>query len=194
MTRTKRDTKVFIAGSRRLSKLSQEIKRRIDNIVERHLTIIIGDANGADKAVQQYLSTKGYADVIVFCMDGSCRNNLGNWATHEIKAAHPGKRDFAYYSIKDRAMAKEADYGFMLWDGQSRGTLTSIVQLVRDAKPVVVFVAPDKTFFTLRDSNDLAKVSVHIGHADFDRIDRDLQSLNSGQTVSRKPTAVPLLF
>jgi hypothetical protein len=194
MTNAKKETKVFIAGSRRLSKLSREIKRRIDNIVQKHLTIIIGDANGADKAVQQYLSAKGYGDVIVFCMDGSCRNNLGNWATQEIKAASPGKRDFAYYSTKDRAMAKEADYGLMLWDGESRGTLTSIIQMVREAKPVVVFVAPDKAFYTLRDSSDLAKVSVHIGHADFIRIDQDLQSVNPRQPASRKQTDARLLF
>ena len=190
----KKNTKVFIAGSRRLSKLNQEIKQRIDNIVENHLKVIIGDANGVDKAVQTYLSTKGYSDVIVFCMDGICRNNVGHWPTQEIKAPKSGKRDFDYYSTKDRAMAEEADYGLMLWDGESRGTLTSIVQLVRDAKPVVVFVAPDKTFYTLRDSSDLAKVSEHAGHADFDRIDRDLQSANSSQATSRKHTLAPLLF
>jgi hypothetical protein len=194
MTRAKKDTKVFIAGSRHLSKLNQEVKRRIDNILEKHLTIMIGDANGVDKAVQQYLSAKGYANVVVFCMDGSCRNNIGNWATEAIKAADPRRRDFAYYSTKDRAMAKEADYGFMLWDGESRGTLTSIVQLVREAKPVVVFLAPDKTFYTLRDSTDLAKVSLHVGGADLDRIDRDLQSANPNQVPNRKQTLTSPLF
>jgi len=194
MTNTRKDTKVFIAGSRRLSKLSQEIKRRIDNIVDKHLTVIIGDANGVDKAVQQYLSKKGYSDVLVFCMDGSCRNNIGNWTTQEIKAANPGRRDFAYYATKDRAMVKEADYGFMLWDGESRGTLTSIVELVRDAKPVVVFVAPDKAFYTLRDSSDLVKVSLHVDHADFDRIERDLQTANTSQAASRKHVVAPPLF
>jgi hypothetical protein len=194
MTTTGKDTKVFIAGSRRLSKLSQEIKRRIDNIVDKHLTVIIGDANGVDKAVQQYLSKKGYSDVTVFCMDGSCRNNIGNWTTQEIKAANPGRRDFAYYSTKDRAMAKEADYGFMLWDGESRGTLTSIVELVRDAKPVVVFVAPEKAFYTLRDSHDLAKVSVRVDHAEINRIERHLGTLNGSQTGGQRHAVGPLLF
>lgn len=194
MTRAKKEAKVFIAGSRHLSKLNQEVKRRIDNIVGKHLTVMIGDANGVDKAVQQYLSAKGYANVIVFCMDGFCRNNVGNWATQEIKAADSRRRDFAYYSTKDRAMVKEADYGFMLWDGESRGTLTSIVQLVREAKPVVVFLAPDKTFYTLRDPTDFAKVPLRVRDADFDRIDRDLQSANSDRPPSRKQPLTPLLF
>lgn len=194
MTSAQKHTKVFIAGSRRLSKLSQEIKRRIDNIVERHLTVIIGDANGADRAVQQYLSTKRYSDVTVFCMEGSCRNNLGNWATEEIKAANPGKRDFAYYSTKDRVMAKEADYGLMLWDGESRGTLTNIVQMIRDDKPVVVFLAPQKTSYTLHDSSDLAKLSSHIDRAEFNRIELDLEGTRPKQSVSRNHILSRSLF
>lgn len=194
MTSRMKDERVFIAGSRRLSKLNHEVKRRIDNIVDKRLTIVIGDANGVDKAVQHYLSKKGYSNVIVFCMDGFCRNNAGNWKTQEIKAANPDKRDFSYYATKDRAMVKEADYGFMLWDGDSRGTLTSIVELVRAAKPVVVFVAPDKAFYTLRDSDDLAKVSSHLNHADFDRIERDLGMTSETRGGKRRDTLDRLLF
>jgi hypothetical protein len=194
MTIARKETKVFIAGSRRLSKLSQDVKLRIDKVVEQNLTILIGDASGADKAVQQYLSSKGYGEVVVFCMDGSCRNNLGNWTTQEIKAVDSRKRDFAYYSTKDRAMAREADYGLMLWDGESRGTLTNIVQLVREAKPVVVFVAPENTFYTLRDPSDLSKVSVRVAHADFDQIERDLQSADSRRGANRKSASVQPVF
>ena len=53
-------TKVFIAGSRRLSRLNAEVKRRIDTMIEKDFTILVGDANGADKAVQRYLAEKGY--------------------------------------------------------------------------------------------------------------------------------------
>jgi hypothetical protein len=194
MTTATKDIKVFIAGSRHLSKLNQEVKRRIDKIVEKHLTIMIGDANGVDKAVQLYLNAKGYPNVLVFCMHGSCRNNIGNWATQEIKAADPRRRDFAYYSTKDRAMAREADYGFMLWDGESRGTLTSIVQLVRESKPVVLFLAPEKAFYTLRDSDDLAKVHLHVDEDNLNRIDRDLQTGIADRNPNKKQSPLPLLF
>jgi hypothetical protein len=50
-------TKVFIGGSRRLSQLNKDLKGRLDNIVERGFTVIVGDANGADKAVQRYLAS-----------------------------------------------------------------------------------------------------------------------------------------
>ncbi|MGZ5441159.1 MAG: hypothetical protein ACXW5U_05340 [Thermoanaerobaculia bacterium] len=31
--------------------------------------------------------------------------------------------DFEYFTAKDAAMAEQADYGLMLWDGESVGTL-----------------------------------------------------------------------
>src|SRR2546421_8998575 len=133
-------TKVFIAGSRRLVRLSKDVKLRIDNIVDKGFTVFIGDANGVDRAVQQYLSSKNYDKVTVFCMEGGCRNNVGDWPTRIIAAPDGSRRDFSYYSTKDRAMVAETDYGLMLWDGKSRGTLRSIVDLVRQNKPVVVYV------------------------------------------------------
>src|SRR5713226_2666163 len=173
-------TKVFIAGSRRLSKLSKDVKRRIDNIVDRGLTVIIGDANGVDKTVQKYLSAKHYSNVVVFCMEGGCRNNVGMWPTRTIAASDPGRKDFAYFATKDRAMAEEADYGLMLWDGQSRGTLTSIIDLVRKGKPVVLYISADKAFYTLRESADLATLNEHVGSTALHRIDRELQFSHAG--------------
>ena len=179
-------TKVFIAGSRRLSKLNKEVKHRIDNIMDKGLTVIIGDANGVDKTVQKYLSSKHYSDVVVFCMEGGCRNNVGMWPTRTIAASDPGRKDFAYFATKDRAMAEEAHYGLMLWDGQSRGTLTSIVDLVRKEKPVVVYIPKDKNFYTLRESSDLATMLRRVDPAALQRIDHDLRLSETTGAASRK--------
>ncbi len=185
-------TKVFIAGSRRLSKLSKDVKRRIDNIIDKELTVIIGDANGADKAVQQYMSKRHYQNVIVFCMEGGCRNNIGRWPTRVIVAACPERKDFAYFSTKDRAMVEEADYGLMLWDGNSRGTLTSLVDLVRKGKPVVVYISADKTFYTLRQSADLAAMSDRVDSAALHRIDRELRFSPADAPSSRRGDNISL--
>ena len=40
-------TKVFIAGSRRLSRLNADVKRRIDTMIETGFTILVGDAEPA---------------------------------------------------------------------------------------------------------------------------------------------------
>ena len=150
--------KVFIAGSRRLSKLSEPVKQRIERIIAKGFTIVVGDANGMDKAVQLYLSQKGYTNVIVFCTEDVCRNNIGRWEIRRIPAADPSRRDFTFYAAKDKAMVAAADYGLMLWDGKSRGTLTSIVELIRRGRPAVVYLAPEKRFLTIRSSQNLAEL------------------------------------
>jgi hypothetical protein len=53
-------------------------------------------------------------------------------------------------------MAEEADYGLMLWDGVSRGTLNNIRNLLHRGKPVVIFYSPDQSFHTIRCAEDLS--------------------------------------
>jgi hypothetical protein len=186
MTTMKSGAKVFIAGSRGLSRLNKEVRHRIDTILAKGLGIIVGDANGVDKAVQRYLKSRQYDDVTVFYMEGSCRNNVGDWPTRTIKAAAPSRRDFAYYSTKDRAMAEEADYGLVLWDGKSRGTLRSIVDLVRREKPVIAYVAPEKTFHTLRQPSDLSGILTRVDPAVLLGIDPGLRSIATTSAANTK--------
>ena len=141
--------KVFLAGSRRISRLPVEVKRRIDAMIDGEFRILVGDAAGADKAVQGYLADRAYRNVVVHCMEKSCRNNVGHWPARRV-AAPPGTRGFDYYSIKDRVMADTAEYGLMLWDGKSKGTINNIVNLLRRQRPAVVYLAPTRNFDTVR--------------------------------------------
>jgi predicted amidophosphoribosyltransferase len=172
-------TKVFIAGSRKLSRFNAEVKRRIDNMIEKGFTILVGDANGADKAAQKYLSDKHYKNVVVYCMVGHCRNNVGRWPAHEVTAPN-GVRGFAYYSLKDQAMVDEATYALMLWDGESKGTLNNVINLLRQNKPVVVYLAPKKTFQNLRSSADLQEL---LGKCNRASVQRFEQELGIGQSL-----------
>ena len=90
-------TTVFIGGSRRITRLNDTIRYTADNIMRQRFAIVIGDANGADKAVQSYLAEKAYRDVIVYCMGDHCRNNVGSWPVEQIYADNQLK-DFAYYT------------------------------------------------------------------------------------------------
>ena len=147
-------TKVFIGGSRKISRLNLAIRERVDNIVSKKMEVLIGDANGADKAMQKYLAEKEYKEVIVFCMGGNCRNNIGNWKIDVCKSDRIIK-DFNYYEIKDRAMSDQADYGFMLWDGQSKGTLNNIINLLQRGKNVLVYFSINKNFLSLKNFSEL---------------------------------------
>ncbi len=146
-------TKIFIGGSRRVSRLNSDVRRRIDRMIEQGFPLLVGDANGVDKAVQKYLLSRGYNRVEVFCTEGICRNNLGKWEIRPVPAPR-GIRSFRYYAVKDRRMAEEASIGFMIWDGKSFGTLTNVFRLVHQRKKVVVYTVPFKRFSTLRDESD----------------------------------------
>jgi len=141
-------TKVFIGGSRRISRLSSDVRRRIDRIIEQGFPVVVGDANGADKAVQKYLQNRGYRPVEVFCSNGECRNNLGEWPVRAV-ATNQARRSFDYYAAKDEQMAQEASVGLMIWDGKSTGTLANVARLLRQDKKVVVYDASTKRFVTL---------------------------------------------
>jgi hypothetical protein len=52
-------------------------------------------------------------------------------------------------------MAREADYGMMLWDGRSSGTLVNVARMVAARKPVVLYVSPKRSFLTLKSRKDL---------------------------------------
>ncbi len=150
-------TKIFIGGSRKLSRLNDDIRGRLDSIMQSGDSILIGDANGADKSVQKYLFEKNYGNVLVFCVGRFCRNNIGHWETMSVK--EPGRvRDFHYYSIKDLEMVKVADFGFMIWDAKSKGTLNNMINLLKENKSVVVYLSADKQFCTLRTFEDLKEL------------------------------------
>jgi hypothetical protein len=148
-------TMVFVGGSRRIIRLDAEVRQRLDRIVDKRLPVVIGDANGADKAVQRYLSERKFEPVEVFSADESPRNNVGGWPVRVIRPGH-ARKDFDYYASKDRAMAAAATVGLMLWDGQSRGTLMNVLRLADQSKPVVVYVQPRKGFVDVRTQSDLA--------------------------------------
>lgn len=162
---------VFVAGSRALSRLSPDVRKRLDNIVDKNLFIIVGDANGADKAVQKYLADRQYQNVIVYCMV-ACRNNVGQWPTRSHAAEPAAKHDRHYYGIKDAAMANDSTYGLMLWDGTSKGTLANTVNLLNSNKKVVLYLSPLKRFFNLHNVGDLRQALNANGISDIPRFFR----------------------
>ena len=145
--------KVFISGSRTISRLSADIRRRLDRVVEKSFPIVVGDANGADKAVQKYLLSKNYNLVEVFCAGDECRNNLGHWPIRSVRPENK-RKDFDFYASKDRAMAEESTYGLMIWDGKSLGTLMNTLRLISRGKMAAVYVESKKQFVDVKDWND----------------------------------------
>jgi hypothetical protein len=163
-------TKVFIGGSRTLSRLTAELRDRLDGIVAKGFPVVVGDANGADKAVQTYLHAKGYREVEVFCSGDEARNNVGEWPLRHIDAE--GARDRReHFTFKDRAMAREAALGFMLWDGESLGTLLNVVRLIAKGKKALVYMSTTRTFTDVTSKAELDQIVARLSPATQKKLD-----------------------
>jgi adenine-specific DNA-methyltransferase len=140
---------VFIGGSRQVSRLPPQAKERLNNVMQSGHRVIVGDANGADKAVQKLLSEAGYDKVTVFCSGERPRNNLGHWPTRNVSPPR-NARGFQFHAAKDREMAREADFGLMIWDSRSVGTVLNVLRLVRAGKIAVLINVPDRTTINIK--------------------------------------------
>jgi len=140
--------RIFIAGPRAITRLGESVEDRLYGISEKNYTILVGDANGVDKAIQLFFSKLDYDNVKVYASNGKARNNIGNWQVEQINVPSAA-RGFDFYAAKDKAMTKDADYGFMLWNGKSKGTLNNIINLLKQDKKVLVFFTPQNSYVNI---------------------------------------------
>jgi hypothetical protein len=145
---------VFIAGSISISRLHALFVQRITKIVDSGLSIVVGDADGADASIQKSLQHLNARNVTVYCSGTEPRNNVGHWPVRVVRSDHPpGSR--AFYTAKDIEMAKIADYGLMMWDAKSIGTLSNVIELLKREHSSRVFVNKERIFITVSDPNSL---------------------------------------
>lgn len=106
------DDTVFMSGKVQvdgeiLDDLHEGVKNEIDKVVKSNAKIIVGDAPGADTAIQKYLANLGYKNVKVYTADPEVRNNVGKWEVEKIGAdGLTDDRDIRLQ--KDIAMTKAA--------------------------------------------------------------------------------------
>ncbi len=152
-----RSQTVFIAGSIAISRLQPAVCERIASVVERDMAVIVGDADGADTAIQRVLADHEARSVTVYCSGDEPRNNVGGWPVENIYPdAPPGTR--RWFTAKDVAMAEAADYGLMIWDSRSTGTLSNVIELLGQDKTSVVFVNKNKEFVKVADIDSLERL------------------------------------
>src|SRR6267154_5277860 len=181
-------SKVFVGGSRRIIRLHPEVVLRLDQLVDKQASILVGDANGADKSVQHFLKTKKYREVEVFCSGDECRNNVGDWRLRRV-AVDSRKRDFDFYAAKDQLMSREADSGLMIWDNKSAGTLMNALRLVRQGTRVSIFEAQHNRFQELQNESEWK--DFFSGCSDEAR--RRIEKLSASEPETSRPVQASLL-
>ena len=139
---------VFIAGSISIVHLHEKVKKRIENVINSGIHVVVGDANGADTSIQRILFERGAKHVTVYCSGDEPRNNIADWP---VKNVYPdvlgGGR--VYFTAKDVEMAHDSDFGLMVWDCKSTGTLSNVLELLKEEKKSVVFVNKLKYFINV---------------------------------------------
>lgn len=146
--------KIFIAGAKAIASIDELPKQKIASICHNGFEILVGDCTGIDSAVQEECLSLMYRNVVVYASNGYVRNNLGKWPVKAVQVP-PNMKGFDFYAQKDIAMADDADYGFMIWDGVSRGTLSNLVNLAVRGKSSLVYLHPIKKMVCLKNLDDV---------------------------------------
>jgi hypothetical protein len=146
--------RVVLAGSRKLSFLPSEIKLELMNLIRLNSVFLVGDAPGVDVSFQRFLHENEARNVIVFSSAGYVRNNVGNWSFEQIETPLKAKSS-DLHAYKDRKMCSSADFGLMVWDTESAGTLSNVLDLVGQGKECGLFNVFDGEFINFGDFNSL---------------------------------------
>ena len=107
--------KIFISGSISSKEIPQEVIKSVDDSRKRNYTILIGDAKGIDKNIQDMLKADNYKNVEVYHVGPSPRNLSDlEWIDRRIpvdteneKFFKNGKYTREAQMIKDKAMSKD---------------------------------------------------------------------------------------
>ncbi len=166
--------KIFISGSMKIKRIDKKVKERIDNIINSNFPILLGDADGVDTSVQELVKSKGYKNVIIYCSGDHVRNNIGGWDVRKIKTDYE-KNSRLFFTAKDIQMAKECDYGLMVWDSKSTGTLNNIYELLSRGKKSLVFVNKMKEFIKITNLDEFEKLTSFMSSSAFEKADRKIQ-------------------
>jgi hypothetical protein len=115
--------------------LPAEIKKRVDNAINRNMRIIVAEAHGACRAFQDYLNGKGYRNVVVGHAK-SIRYNSGNW---------PTKQYGLELKEREKRMIEACNEAAVIWVNSSGVIAYNLELLKRLGKPTYLYEYLTKT-------------------------------------------------
>jgi hypothetical protein len=166
--------KIFLGGTRKVNRLPGEVIELMENYIHQKSEFLVGDAPGSDKAFQAFLA-KYDCQVTVFSSAPYVRNNEGNWPTQLLDSGLKTKSN-AMHSIKDRAMGELCNSALMMWDSQSVGTLTNVLDVISQGKTAYLYNWSDSELIHITDQMELDNLllsNVELGSQAMKRLRRD---------------------
>lgn len=141
---------IFVSGSSKTQdsssdyyrkELPREIKKELDLGIKAKSKIIVGDAPGIDRQVQNYLNKKNYSNVEVYGPGKEVRYSANKkWKTHPIDDPdhEPGSKE--WLAKKDKVMTDAATVGIaVILDEGASATRKNVQRLKDQYKDVKVF-------------------------------------------------------
>ena len=144
--------KVFISGSMSIKKLDELVLESLEKIISNNLQVLVGDADGVDKLVQEYFFNRNYFNVTVYTIFDNLRNLLSHYfkikkiETKNLKGRKAQEK-------KDEAMTMDSDYSFVIWDGKSKGSFNNILRAIENNKKLKVYYEKEKRFLEKEELN-----------------------------------------
>jgi hypothetical protein len=123
--------KLLLMGSKAFNsgKLPVQIRNKIDQAIERKMTIIVGEAPGANRVFQDYLASCNYREVIVGHAR-SMRYNAGKWVTRKY-----GEK----LRERENNMILACDSAIIIWSDKSSVIAENLEILKNLGKPVFIY-------------------------------------------------------
>ena len=142
---------VFISGSSKTQsedsgyyrkELPKAIQNKIDEYIKDHAYIVVGDAPGIDRQVQDYLNEKGYDAVEVYGPGKQVRYTANEkWKTNPVDAPEYEEMSPEWLRKKDIAMTNDATEGLaIVLDEGAKATRNNVERLREQGKAAEVFV------------------------------------------------------
>ena len=141
----RKSSRVFVSGSSKTQdpeskyyrQLPETIKSALKDYVNQKASILIGDAPGIDRQVQDYLKELGYQKVTVFGPGKQVRYQAdSNWKSKTYDSNYEPYSP-EWLAKKDKAMSRSATEGLAVTlDEGSKATKNNIARLLAKEKPV----------------------------------------------------------
>lgn len=146
-TRIKTPKTVFISGSSKTTDkesgyyrqdLPDKVKSEIDKNIAKGNKIIVGDAPGIDRQVQNYINSKNYKNIEIYGPGKQVRYSANEkWKTIPIDAPEFEEYSKEWLAKKDIVMSKLADFGIAVTlDNGSTATKNNIERMKNMGKNV----------------------------------------------------------
>lgn len=134
-------SKTQIEGPYQRKRLPPPIVQSLGQIMKAKAKIVVGDAPGIDRQVQDYLAKSGYANVEVYGPGKAVRYNANSgWKTHPIDAPQFTPMSKEWLAAKDIEMARISTKGLaIVLDEGAKATRKNVDRLIESNKNVQVY-------------------------------------------------------